>query len=92
MNDFASSLSPITNTDGFNPCLFLEGGRLDEEKTFIRSIIEEQGVDYTNPSYQVVIQTPLRGRGADILTKADLLVHVDMMKNISTMTLDMFGQ
>lgn len=42
-------------------------------------------------SFQVMIQTPIRGHGHNILTKADLLAHVEMMLSITRMQIEMHG-
>ena len=42
-------------------------------------------------SFQVMIQTPIRGHGHNILTKADLLAHVEMMLSVTRMQIEMHG-
>ncbi len=77
-----------------------EGGRLEEERNFLRETRDaaagqvgqsSSGSDSTSASYQVVIQTPLKGQGTSILSTADLLAHVDIMMNITQMEVSLFG-
>lgn len=78
---------------------------MDSEREFIRSVFAQQaragGANIPDDGgltgggntaqYLVLIQTPKR-KGVDVLTEEDLLLHAQVLKNVSQLTVDMYGE